>query len=240
MLLNNKYQYNPQTDLIGTGGFGRVYKAWDTLLEKDVALKMVTIESAKAQYNLVEEVKKAANLTHENIVRFNDVFVLKGSSLTGEETETQVGVMEYIPHGDISQLDWKALSLEQQKDIVLQILNGLEYLHEHKIIHRDIKPSNILIKRENGKIIPKITDFGISKTVDRGSGSVSRVIGSIPYIAPEQFDSNGKISYNTDFWSLGILIYRLFTGNLPFGEENTTSEGVIIKNIMEMPLPGDN
>ncbi len=165
MLLNNKYQGGSQTNLIGIGGFGRVYKAWDTLLEKYVAIKMVTIEGAKIQYNLVEEVKKAATLTHENIVRFNDVFVLKGSSLTGEETETQVGVMEYIPDGDVSHLDWLSLSIAEQKDVILQILNGLEYLHKHKIIYRDIKPSNILIKRENGKIIPKMTDFGISKTL---------------------------------------------------------------------------
>ena len=145
--------------------------------------------------------------------------------------------MEYIPHGDISQLEWNNLPPDQQKDILLQILDGLGYLHRNKIIHRDIKPSNILIKKEGDRITPKITDFGISKSQDAASVSLSRVIGSIPYMAPEQFDSKGRLSYNTDFWSLGILVYRLFTGVLPFGDERTTSEGVIMKNIMEMPLP---
>ena len=239
MLLNNKYQYNPQTDLIGTGGFGRVYKAKDTLLDEEVALKMVTVEGVNIQYSLIDEVKKAFKLTHDNILRYNDVFSLNGTTPTGEKTETQVGVMEYIPDGDISQLDWNALSIEQQKDIIIQILNGLEYLHEHKIIHRDIKPSNILIKKENGRIIPKITDFGISKNRGDNSANNSKVIGSIPYMSPEQFINEGSIDYNTDFWSLGILIYRLFMGIPPFGDESTTSEGVIIKNIMEMPLPED-
>ncbi len=237
MLLNNKYEYNPQTDLLGVGGFGRVYKARDTLLDKDVALKMVNIEGAKAQYSLVAEIKKVFDLSHKNIIRYFDIFELITLTATGEEIKTQVGVMEYIPHGDISQLDWLSLSAEQQKDILLQILDGLHYLHQNRIIHRDIKPANILIKKEGNRIIPKITDFGISKAQDAESVSLSRVIGSIPYMAPEQFDSKGRVGYNTDFWSLGILVYRLFTGSLPFGDESTTSEGVIMKNIMQMPVP---
>ncbi len=102
MLLQNKYQYNPKTDLLGTGGFGRVYKARDTLLERDVALKMVNIEGAKAHYSLVEEIKKAIHFAHPNIIRFFEVFEILSSTGTGEEIKTQVGVMEYIPHGDIS------------------------------------------------------------------------------------------------------------------------------------------
>ena len=236
MLLNQRYEYNHTTDLLGVGGFGRVYKAKDTLLNRQVALKIVSIEGHALQYNLINEVQKSIDLSHGNIVRFYDAFVLKEETLTGDR-ETQVGVMEYIPHGDISQLDWNNLSQEQQKDILLQILDGLGYLHRNRIIHRDIKPSNILIKKEGERIIPKITDFGISKSQDAASVSVSRVIGSIPYMAPEQFDSKGRVSYNTDFWSLGILVYRLFTGTLPFGDESTTSEGVIMKNIMEAPMP---
>ena len=237
MLLNNKYEYNPKTDLLGKGGFGRVYKGRNILLDKEVALKMVTIQGTVAEYSLVEEVKRAFELIHPNIIRYYDVFVLKDTTYTGEETETQVGVMEYLPYGDIGKQDWLALTPVQQKDILIQILGGLGYLHQNKIIHRDIKPSNILIKKEGERIIPKITDFGISKSQDAASVSVSRVIGSIPYMAPEQFESNGRASFNTDLWSLGILVYRLFTGNLPFGDETTSSEGVIMKNIMEMPVP---
>ena len=238
MILNNKYSFDPKTDLLGVGGFGRVYKARNIILDKEVALKMVTVQGVSAQYSLIEEVKKTFGLEHPNIIRYYDVFVIEDTSSTGEETETQVGVMEYIPHGDISQLDWFSLSTGQQKDILLQIIKGLQYLHKNSIIHRDIKPANILIKKEGDRIIPKITDFGISKSKDAFSISVSRIIGSIPYMAPEQFDSKGRVGYNTDFWSLGILVYRLFTGDLPFGDESTTSEGAIMKNIMEMPLPG--
>ena len=237
MLLNNKYEYNPKTDLVGSGGFGKVYKARDILLDREVALKIVTIEGEKAAYSLVEEVKKVIHLSHPNTIRYYELFVIKGTNPVGEETETQVGVMEYIAGGHIDQLDWNSLSKNQQTDILFSLIDGLGYLHKNHIIHRDIKPSNILIKKEVGKLIPKITDFGISKQRGESSAVVSKVIGSIPYMAPEQFNSKGKIDFNSDLWSLGVLIYKLFINELPFGDENTTSNEVIMNNIAFQPLP---
>ena len=109
MLLNNKYEYNPKTDLIETRGFGKVYKARDILLDREVALKIVTLEGEKAAYSLVEEVKKVIHLSHPNTIRYYELFVIKGTNPVGEETETQVGVMEYIAGGHIDQLDWNSL-----------------------------------------------------------------------------------------------------------------------------------
>ena len=237
MLLNNKYDYDPKTDLIGQGGFAKVFKARDIVLERDVALKIVT-KTKTDKYSLVKEVQRAVLLVHPNLVRYFDAFVIKGTSLTGEEVESQVGVLEYLPFGDIGKLDWDALTLVQQKELLTGILKGLDYLHSEGIIHRDVKPSNILIKKKGDKYIPKLTDFGISKeSTGTKSVSLSGVVGSYSYMAPEQFDKAARIDKRTDLWAFGVLVYRLVTGTLPFGDETTTSEGIIIRNITEARLP---
>jgi len=239
MLLNNKYEYDPKTDLIGSGGFGKVFKAKDILLERVVALKMVTITDLSSKYNLIEEIKKTISLRHSNLVDYYDAFVIKGTSHTGEEIETQVGVMEYFPAGDLKKIVWSQLSHHQRTSIIEGILQGLSYLHENSIIHRDIKPSNILIYKSGDEIIPKISDFGISKIKSKDDSSilVTDIVGAIPYMAPEQLSKNEKSDYNVDLWAFGILLYHLFIGELPFGDEKSTSISEILKNINEIPVP---
>jgi serine/threonine protein kinase len=186
MLLNNKYEYNPKEDLIGAGGFGRVYKAWDVVFEQQVALKMVDSGKLSNRYTLVKEVHKLRDLRHENLLKYYDAFVLKSTSHTGEEIETEVGVMEYITLGDIREFEWQTLSKQQHIDILVGVLKGLEYLHHNGIIHRDIKPANILIAKNGERYIPKIADFGISKERGVQSVSLSAIVGSFSYMSPEQ------------------------------------------------------
>ena len=201
MLLNDRYEYNPGTDLIGTGGFGKVFRAKDVVFNRMVALKVSTSENTV--YNLIEEARKGMELRHKNLVSYYDAFVLKSISVTGENLETQVGVME-LCSGDIAGLNWNELSEKQQITIAKGILSGLHFLHQAGIIHRDIKPANVLLAKEGNRIIPKLTDFGISKERGAKSASVSRVVGSFAYMAPEQFEKEKRIDYNTDLWAFGI------------------------------------
>ncbi|OWY23992.1 serine/threonine protein kinase [Sphingobacteriales bacterium UPWRP_1] len=237
MNLNKSYEFNPDTDLLGTGGFGKVYKAIDTNLGMTVAIKKYS-GNLPAKYSLFEEIKRAIKLNHPNLVRYFDAFELKESSTFGDTI--QVGVLEYINGGDLGKLLRKKPDIETITGILSGIMNGLRYLHQKGIIHRDLKPENILIQTDADGYTPKITDFGISKVITDGStGGSSLVIGSIEYMAPEQFNLpkygvNGQLHTNLDLWSLGAIIYECFTGQAPFGKtQQGFSRDEVMRNIFD-------
>jgi len=244
MTFQGRYKYNPSTDLLGKGGFARVYKATDTLLDREVAIKVFNSTDG-GQYTVIEEIKKAIRLQHPNLLRYYDVAVVENTNALGEADTLQIGVMELANAGDLKQFARKNPNSPLLFSLLQQVLSGLEYLHQKGIIHRDLKPQNILLIEEDGEYTAKISDFGISKRMDSGTNSASMAIGTIEYMAPEQFSPgkygiNGKIGTNVDLWSFGIMVHELLTDQPLFGQRNgnTTAEQ-IMNAILSQTLPPD-
>ncbi|MCU7549849.1 protein kinase [Chitinophagaceae bacterium LB-8] len=241
MEFRDRYQFDTKTDFIAKGGFAKVYKAYDTMMDRTVALKVYSHE-VSSKYDLIADMKRGSKLDHPNLCRYYDVAVFKKETAFGEEETQQVGVMEYLDGGNIK--DYHKAHPEHLLKLLIDVLQGLTYLHEHELIHRDIKPQNILIKNTSRGPVAKITDFGISKVADSSATTKSSsLLGSIEYMAPEQFNPhkygiNGKISYNLDLWSFGCLTYELLKGVSIFGDKlaELSTEQMLIKMLDDIDL----
>jgi serine/threonine protein kinase len=243
MLLFNRYEYNPQTDFIGKGGFSKVYKAYDKKFQRWVALKIYKTSELSERYSPMAEIQRVINLDHPNICRYIDFEEIEKEDSLGEIEKIQVGVMELLDGGNFSKYYRSSNDLSVFKKLLTDVLYGLSYLHRKGIIHRDIKPANILIKETDNGPVAKITDFGISKkSGSANSGTSSALIVSIPYMAPEQlnvqkYGIDEKVSYNIDFWSLGVTVFEVITGQLLFkNHDNDTSEQIMM-NILSTEVP---
>lgn len=224
-VINNRYKI---IEKIGSGGMADVWKAEDTLLKRVVALKILHkqfVEDENFLERFRREAQAAAKLTHPNIVSIFDV---------GEDDGTQYIVMEYAPGTNLKQIIQKDAPLPPEKavHIASQICNAMAFAHQHEIIHRDIKPHNVIITPEEAI---KVTDFGIARA---GSSSTmtrtGTIIGTAHYISPEQAQG-GMIGSTTDIYSLGVVLYEMLTGELPFRGENPVA--VALKHIHETPMP---
>lgn len=242
--LFNRYVYNPNEDLIGRGGFSRVYKAMDQKLGRWVALKIYKTSEFSDRYSPIAEIKRVVNLDHPNICRYLDIEEIEKINPFGETEKIQVCVMELLDSGNfLEYFNQHGKDLDVLKKLLQDVLNGISYLHKNGIIHRDIKPANILIKKNTEGPVAKITDFGISKASDSvNNNSSSALIVSIPYMTPEQlnvkkYGIDGKISYNLDLWSLGVTVYEVITGNVLFKNSEQDSSEQIMANIMSPELP---
>jgi serine/threonine protein kinase len=231
MNFKDRYKYSTSTNLLGKGGFSRVFKATDVQFEREVALKIFNGEQS-ARYNLINEIKKVINLDHPNLCRYFDVAILESINALGESEKVQVGIMEYLDGGDIR--TYIKNHPEKRDKLLIDVLNGLSFLHKHGIIHRDLKPQNILIKNTIDGPVAKITDFGISKAIGSEQNSSSTLLGTIEYMAPEQFNPtrygiNGSINTNLDLWSFGLMVYEIINGQSLFGSRgsNTSAEQVM-------------
>ncbi len=235
MTFQERYKYNPNTDLLGKGGFARVYKATDTVLDREVALKIFSTDTSQ-KYDLVSEIKKVIKLEHPNLCRYYDVAFVEFINAFGEEEKHQIGVLEYLDGGDLKSYCLKHPG--QQIKLLTDVLHGLSFLHKRGIIHRDLKPANILIKNSEDGPLAKITDFGISKEVGSNHTSSSLLMGTIEYMAPEQFSPakygiDGKIGTNLDLWSFGLMVYELVTGKSLFGSRGSESSAEqVMSNIL--------
>lgn len=236
-----RYRYDVTKDKLGEGGFSKVYKAYDTQMNRDVALKFYYGDISE-RYGVMEELKKVMTFKHPNLVRYYDAVILDAPTMFDENAKAQIGVMEYVNSGDLNDFMKTYPSMHELGKVVEGILEGLDYLHSKDVVHRDIKPQNILLHKENGQWIPKIADFGLAKRLTTFGDQSSKLLGTMEYMAPEQFDSNkyginGQIGTNVDIWSLGIILYEMFTGELPFGGRNSgaTHEQVMF-NIMQKEL----
>lgn len=245
MRIKDRYEYDPAKDLVGKGGFARVFRAQDTLLNREVALKVFS-QSDREQYSVLQEIRKAIQLEHPNLLRYYDVVLLEQSNALGEKEELQIGVMEYANAGDLKHYAKANPGSPLIKRFLREVLLGLDYLHNHGIIHRDLKAQNILLLERGGQLTAKISDFGISKNMSAGdTRSSSMLVGTIEYMAPEQFNPRkfgigGKIHSNVDLWGFGVMVHELLTDQTPFGKRGgeTTAEQ-IMASILSPELPED-
>ena len=222
--INDRYQI---IKTIGEGGMANVYLAVDTILNRNVAVKVLRGDLAddeKFVRRFQREALSASKLAHPNIVEMYDV---------GEDNGNYYIVMEYIDGKTLKNLIKKrgALTLPEVIDIMTQLTSGLMCAHDSYIIHRDIKPQNILIL-EDGRV--KITDFGIAMALNSNElTQTNSVMGSVHYLPPEQANGSGS-TIKSDVYSLGILMYELLTGKLPFKGDNAVE--IAIKQMKE-PIP---
>lgn len=222
--INDRYQI---IKTIGEGGMANVYLAYDTILDRNVAVKVLRGDLAtdeKFVRRFQREALSASSLSHPNIVEVYDV---------GEDNGSYYIVMEYIEGKHLKQLLKKRgnLTLTEVVDIMLQVTDGMSAAHDSYIIHRDIKPQNIMIL-ENGLI--KITDFGIAMALNSTQlTQTNSVMGSVHYLPPEQASGKGA-TIQSDVYSMGILMYELLTGSLPFRGDNAVE--IALKHIKE-PFP---
>lgn len=211
MMLGDRYEI---IELVGSGGMSEVYKAKDHKLNRYVAVKVLKREFSDDR-NFVSkfrvEAQSAAGLSHPNIVNVYDV---------GEDEGIYYIVMEFVEGITLKEyiMDHGRLTAEQALDFALQIASGIEVAHQNHTIHRDIKPQNIIVSR-NGTL--KVTDFGIARAATSNTVA-SNAMGSVHYISPEQA-RGGYSDEKSDIYSLGITMYEMVTGRVPFeGDNNVT------------------
>lgn len=237
-----RYSFDRTKDKLGAGSFGAVYKAYDTALDGWVALKISPVGSSNTRLSREVELVRGLPI-HSNVVRYESCHTF--ADATGE---FDVAVMKYYPEGSLTDLlARKELKPEQTEDLLCQILNGLEFLHSHGVIHRDLKPANILIaRRPDGRIVPKITDFGISKQSTGDETMVDETVtaaATVNYASPEQLEGR-PIRPSADIWSFGVITYLIVTGHLPFnsGVHSATSlmgRAETVRQITSGSLPED-
>ncbi len=222
--INDRYEI---IRLIGEGGMANVYLAYDTILERNVAVKVLRGDLAddeKFVRRFQREAISASSLSHPNIVEMYDV---------GEDNGNFYIVMEYIDGKTLKQLIKKRghLTASEAVDIMCQLTDGLAHAHDSYIIHRDIKPQNIMIL-EDGLV--KITDFGVAMALNASDlTQTNSVMGSVHYLPPEQAAGKGS-TIKSDIYSLGIVLYEMLAGTMPFRGE--TAVEIALKHIKN-PMP---
>ena len=222
--LNGRYKIQ---SLIGTGGMAAVYLAKDLILDRLVAIKVLRLDFRQnddAMRRFRREALSATQLTHPNIVGVYDV---------GQSQEMNYIVMEYVEGTDLKDYVRQkgALHPIEAVRIMMQIVSAIAAAHQNRISHRDIKPQNILIDKE-GNV--KITDFGIAVALsDTSLTQTNTLLGSVHYLSPEQA-RGGMATIQTDIYALGIVLYELLTGKVPFDGESAVS--IALKHFQE-PLP---
>ncbi len=222
---------------IGKGGMGVVYRALDTRLGREVALKFLPqdrVSDPDARKRMIREARAASSLRHKNICPIYEVV----------ETEENVFIaMALIEGGSLrDRIKQGPLSLESAIDIGIQVAEGLHVAHEAGIVHRDVKPGNILLEKESGdgrdgsRMHPVIVDFGLALSADesRMSGK-GEAVGTVAYMSPEQTLAR-KLDRRTDIWSLGVTLYEMLDGQVPFPADSWAAVFDQIRNRPPLPL----
>ncbi|MBO4646229.1 MAG: serine/threonine protein kinase [Bacteroidales bacterium] len=225
-----RYNFNVRTDHLGSGGFGTVYKAYDNILHRDVALKRSEVKYLPdgKVFSLKDEFESLAHVPkHPNIANYEELYTFEMSNGIFD-----FAIMQFYPDGNLTSAIRQGLTLEQKESLARQLLDGIAFLHNHKVIHRDLKPDNILVVRRGMEICPVITDFGLSKPADMENRSIfsnSFLGGSPRYSSPEQFLQK-QLRMNTDLWSYGVVVYELFTGEPLFGLDYDVKDPVRVEH----------
>lgn len=215
---------------LGQGGMASVFKAFDTVLERNVAIKIIRTDKKEGTEQneflkrFQREAKALAQLDHPYILKVLDY---------GEQEGTPYLVMPFVQGGTLKEKMGRSIPYGEAAALLAPIAQALDYAHRRKIIHRDVKPANILISESN---TPLLSDFGIAKILESGESTQLTAtgvgIGTPDYMAPEQW--MGKADAGTDIYSLGVVFFQMITGRLPFIAE--TPAAVLIKH-MQDPLP---
>ncbi len=220
-LLSGRYRLDEQ---IGMGGMSRVYRAFDTLLEREVAVKVLNREVASDSDPLERfrrEARAVARLSHPHIVTVIDA---------GEDDGTPYIVFEYVEGETLKQRIRRIGRLEIPEAVAyaIEIARALEAAHACAIVHRDVKPQNVLIDRDGRALI---TDFGIARTLtEEGLTADGRVLGTTDYVSPEQALGQG-VSGQSDLYALGVVLFEMLTGDVPFKAENQVA--VAMKHVRD-------
>jgi len=205
---------------IGRGAMGMVYVGTDPRIGRKVAIKTLALTEEFSGQQLAEirtrfyrEAETAGQLSHPNIVTIYDV---------GEEHDLAYIAMDFIEGESLESFTQPGclLPMPEVFQIGAQVADALDYAHQHKVVHRDIKPANILYNRETG--ILKVTDFGIACLTDHSRTRTGTVLGSPCYMSPEQL-AGGRVDGRSDLFSLGVTLFELFCGQLPFQGESVAA-----------------
>lgn len=204
--INGRYKV---LEAIGSGGMSNVYLAHDMILDRDVAIKVLRYDfnnEEELRRRFKREALSSTSLGHPNIVSIFDV---------GEDNDLPYLVMEYVPGDTLKEYIIKHSPVEPERavEIMSQLASALAHAHHNHIVHRDIKPQNVLVD-EDGNV--KISDFGIAMALSATSYTqTNSVLGTVHYLSPEQA-RGGMANKKSDIYSLGIVMYELLTGKLPF------------------------
>lgn len=231
-LINQKIQQYLVVRKIGEGGMGTVYLGWHPVLERNVAIKVLLPKFA-ADVDFIArflvEARAAGGVSHPNMITVHDA---------GEDSGTYFIVMEYVDGSNLVKLLAKRKRFSESEVIHfgLRAASALSAAHQLHVIHRDVKPSNMMLSQK-GEL--KIGDLGLAKQLnhDEGLTMTGMVIGSAGYISPEQIKHPKNVDGRTDIYSLGVSLYHIATGKLPF--EGTTSVEVMSKHLTDEPVPPD-
>src|SRR5436190_21071824 len=214
-------------ELVGTGGMSSVHKAHDRLLERNVALKLLHPhygDDEEYVERFRREARTVAQMSHPNIVTVID---------RGEDDGQQYIVFEYVDGENLKQMVERngPLPARRAVELGLEMAEALAFAHEHGLVHRDVKPQNVLLTPDGEA---KMTDFGIARSLDveHGVTQTGTVLGTSNYLSPEQA-SGQPVTPATDVYSLGVVLYELLTGDVPFPGENFVA--VAMKHINEPP-----
>ncbi|OJJ19122.1 hypothetical protein BKI52_20105 [marine bacterium AO1-C] len=255
MRVGNRYEYDPTHDLLDKKGFGTVYRAVDTLENKVVALKCIPPDLLPTHYSLSDEILRVKYHNHDHLVKYYDVIEAElpveitalpegevpetpdlTSSLikTEESMMFQVVVMEYVEGQTLDKYPIYNLTEETLQYLLKDILEGLHYLHDHRIIHRDFRQTKIIIQENAGRLVPKILYFGLSN-------QLNQYMSNYGYLPPERLGKYDEmITEVSDIWMFGVLVYELLTNQLPFGStRDGLANDTIMLNILGGQMVGD-
>ena len=214
-------------ELVGTGGMSSVYRAHDRELDRRVALKILHLHfSDDDEYvqRFLREARTVAGLSHRNIVTVID---------RGSHDGQQFIVFEYVEGETLKMLIQREgpMPVKRALELGIQVAHGLGSAHEQGLVHRDVKPQNVLL---NGNGVAKVTDFGIARELDvqHGMTQTGTVLGTSDYISPEQAQGN-RVDEQSDIYSLGVVLYELLTGDVPFTGDNFVA--VAMRHVNDPP-----
>lgn len=220
-LLGGRYRIDA---LIGRGGMSDVYRGMDVVLQRQVAIKILTDRSEDLRKRFLREAQSMARLNHPNIVGVYDAAQNDGVSYI---------VMELVQGRTLASISPSELTVHTALRYILEVLEALAFAHENNVVHRDVKPANIMVV-QNGAI--KVMDFGLSRRTSEMSSvtNAGEIVGTIAYLSPERF--LGKIAdARSDLYSVGVVMYEVFTGTVPFKNESDDLVAVIFAHVNEPP-----